>query len=547
MNFRDLILGALLLTILTLGAVNAAENVTTDNLTIIDEKMEIEEAPLNETSLEKNMGIDDAISNSDNFNNTSDEVNITDFRVYTGNSIAIHNLYEGTSVLEVYKIPVDGTLKVWLDGKLVSSKKVIVKDDNEVDIEATSIGITTYGNYHIVAKYIMTSKEIELANFHCSVYSEDAIVRVNNIMELVNKDEPYNELGYVCPPTRYLDGKVTVSINGKQVYSKKFKSSQKIKTLSIKNTDIGKGYTHAHYKVKIVYQTSGKTYSDVKKVEFSPSYYCPSVTSVGENQNIVFKAKQGVDGTLKVYNIIDNEKFGPDETGVIYVKKDKIAEVKFVNGIASFSLNNLTKGTYRYILEVSIGKLKDVYYPCINVKDNSPGYSANITPIQKFEGEKFILKFTSPSAKGHAYVFIDNVYSSSFKVKDGLNKVVISKLKAGKHTVRVEFDYGKHYFSKTFKITVKPTKLTLEKVKIKKSAKKLKLTATLKLNGKKIKGKKLVFKISNKKYSAKTNNKCIAKVTIKKSVLNKLTVGKKVKYLVSYGTKSVARSVKVLR
>ena len=156
MNFRDLILGALLLTILTLGAVNAAENVTTDNLTIIDEKMEIEEAPLNETSLEKNMGIDDAISNSDNFNNTSDEVNITDFRVYTGNSIAIHNLYEGTSVLEVYKIPVDGTLKVWLDGKLVSSKKVIVKDDNEVDIEATSIGITTYGNYHIVAKYIMT-------------------------------------------------------------------------------------------------------------------------------------------------------------------------------------------------------------------------------------------------------------------------------------------------------------------------------------------------------------------------------------------------------
>ena len=265
------------------------------------------------------------------------------------------------------------------------------------------------------------------------------------------------------------------------------------------------------------------------------------------NQNIVFKAKQGVDGTLKVYNIIDNEKFGPDETGVIYVKKDKIAEVKFVNGIASFSLNNLTKGTYRYILEVSIGKLKDVYYPCINVKDNSPGYSANITPIQKFEGEKFILKFTSPSAKGHAYVFIDNVYSSSFKVKDSLNKVVISKLKAGKHTVRVEFDYGKHYFSKTFKITVKPTKLTLEKVKIKKSAKKLQLTATLKLNGKKIKGKKLVFKISNKKYSAKTNNKGIAKVTIKKSVLNKLTVGKKVKYLVSYGTKSVARSVKVLR
>ena len=550
MNFKNLILiGVLLLTILMVGVVSAADNVTYDNLTVSDEEIEIEEVSLEETPLEEDVVNDGVISNSDNFNGESNEVKITDFRVYTASSISIHNLYEDWSVLEVWNIPADGTLKVWVDGKLALNKKVIVKNDDMVVVEPTSIGIKTYGNYHVVAKYITSNKEFALANYYCEVYSEDADIWITGCMELIGDNDMYNVLGSVSPQTKYLDGKVTVYINGKQVYSKKFKSSQKIRTLSITNSDIGKGYTFNTYKVKIVYQTDSKTYSNEKKVEFAPYFYSPSQMSVGEKQNIIAKAKKGVTGTLKIYSIVDNEKFGPDESGIIYVKKDKIAEVKFVNGIASFPLDKLPKGTYRYIVEVSIGKYKTAYNIHINVRDNSQGYSSSVVPSQKFEGEKFTLKFTSPKAKGYAYIFIDNGYGvyKSFKVKSGVNKVVISKLKSGKHTIRIEFDYDNVYFSKTFKITVKPTKLTLKKVKIKKSAKKLKLTTTLKLGGKKVKGKKLIFKFKGKKYAAKTNKKGIAKVTIKKSVLRKLAVGKKVKYQVSYGTKTVSILGKVLR
>ena len=89
-------------------------------------------------------------------------------------------------------------------------------------------------------------------------------------------------------------------------------------------------------------------------------------------------------------------------------------------------------------------------------------------------------------------------------------------------------------------------KLTLKKVTVKKSAKKLVLTAKLTKGKTLIKGKKITFKFKGKTYKAKTNKKGVAKVTIKKSVLKKLKVGKKVKYQAKYGklTKKVTVKVK---
>lgn len=88
-------------------------------------------------------------------------------------------------------------------------------------------------------------------------------------------------------------------------------------------------------------------------------------------------------------------------------------------------------------------------------------------------------------------------------------------------------------------------KLTLKKVSVKKSAKKLVLRATLKINGKAVKGKVIKFKFKGKTYKAKTNAKGIAKVTIKKKVLKKLKAGKKVTYSAKYSTKTVKKTVKV--
>ena len=97
----------------------------------------------------------------------------------------------------------------------------------------------------------------------------------------------------------------------------------------------------------------------------------------------------------------------------------------------------------------------------------------------------------------------------------------------------------------TKKLTVKQI-LTLKTDKIKKSAKKLVLQATLaKINGKYLKGKQIIFKFNGKTYKVKTNAKGVAKVTIKSKVLKKLKVGKKVTYQATYLEDTVKKSVKV--
>lgn len=133
-----------------------------------------------------------------------------------------------------------------------------------------------------------------------------------------------------------------------------------------------------------------------------------------------------------------------------------------------------------------------------------------------------------------------NSKTATYKPVNGKITFEIPKdLKPGKYTLKARSGTIYAQTSLTIKHLV-----SLKAVSVKKSAKKLTLQATLK-NKSPIKGKYVTFKFSGKTYKAKTNYKGIAKITISKSVLKKLKVGKTVTYQVTYGKDSVKKTAKV--
>jgi invasion protein IalB len=71
------------------------------------------------------------------------------------------------------------------------------------------------------------------------------------------------------------------------------------------------------------------------------------------------------------------------------------------------------------------------------------------------------------------------------------------------------------------------------------------LKATLKINGKLVKGKVIIFKFNGKTYKVKTNSRGIAKKTLKRNVVKKLKKGKTYTVKVTYLKDTVKSSVKV--
>ena len=173
----------------------------------------------------------------------------------------------------------------------------------------------------------------------------------------------------------------------------------------------------------------------------------------------------------------------------------------------------------------------------INNKDISVDYNG---------GKYFSVKVVT--ADGHAV-------GAGAKVTFTINKktITVTTDKNGIAQIKItdipkKYTITTKYAGKTYKntVTVKQV-LKTKTVTIKKTAKKFTLQATLKINGKLVKGKVIKFKFKGKTYKVKTNKKGIAKVTIKKNVIKKLKKGKKYGVKVTYLKDTIKTTVKVNR
>ena len=270
-------------------------------------------------------------------------------------------------------------------------------------------------------------------------------------------------------------------------------------------------------------------------IKIYPPISTPNNYYQGETKTVSMDLA-GKNGTLKFY--ICNSTY----------PEGKAYTAKLVNGKASIKLDNYTAGKY-YIniqfTETTDGKTQKYYWHRQFTIYKPVKFTPSTSAIYYGDG-KYKVKLTNSSGKAIAGQYV------SFKI----NGKTIAKVKTNK-TGWAVFKIPTKYVPKTYKFTVSALGktynkkvtvkqvLTLKSVKVRKYAKKLVLTATLKKGKTALKSKQLTFKFNGKTYKAKTNKKGIAKVTIKKSVLKKLKIGKKVKYQVTYIKDTVKRTAKV--
>lgn len=214
------------------------------------------------------------------------------------------------------------------------------------------------------------------------------------------------------------------------------------------------------------------------------------------------------------------------------------------DGIAQLTTSHLAVGTYNVTSvnlvtgESTVNKL-EIVKRIIKNKDMT---------IDFLSGKYYVVQVIGDDGKPVGEGEIVDIYANTihYVAKTDKNGYARLKINLNPKTYYFHAEY-KTFKTNKNKIVVKQTlKLVKKTVKVKKG-KKIVLKAKLKWsNGKAIKGKKIVFKFKGKKYSAKTNKKGIAKVTIKKkSVLKKLKKGKSYKFTAAYKTNKVKGKVKV--
>lgn len=236
-------------------------------------------------------------------------------------------------------------------------------------------------------------------------------------------------------------------------------------------------------------------------------------------------------------------------TGTVEIYRDGVLEavVEVNNGIVNVPMDKFKSGsgTFTFVYSGDKKHSSSTTTAYLNIVHKAAKITAKDLTVLYSSNSKYSVTVYSPNGNPAANTAV------SFMINNKAYKTVKTNAK-GIATVVISSNPGSYKItSKALGVSVtKNLKvnhvLTLKKAKVKRSAKKLVIKATLKkVNGKYLKGKKITLKFNGKKFKAKTNKKGVAKFTIKSKVLKKLKVGKKVKIQATYLKDTVKQKAKV--
>ena len=589
LKFKTIILITVLITILTIGAVSASDDL--DNVTSSDEDI---------------LTLDDSdYLNGDDDDDVDDENETS----YTEVIINIPDEVEigSNDEVEVY-LPDDavGIVKIFNDNTILYNVNVDGDEDNEVSFSLDDLGC---GYFLIKAEFTPTNGK------YSTVTNQSWVNITYNIT--INADEEYifaktDNLIYVSAPPEILS-QVIVKINNVQYALINMPDTLSMGYINISSFKIG------------VYKIEASFAGNDKYEAYTTNDTVYVITSIDTLDNEVeYNSDAYISLTLPT-----------NSTGmlVLYINDTYVDEAYFVNGVSKIKFPTSKIGQYYYdvlfrgndfnitsvenkfvtvlpkitapeVMTVGEDKYLTIEYNSdaqafftieadgeyittltspgsISLKDLDDG-EASIEVLFTYNGFNYILNkdiiinpvpFRFVGVKNINMVYGDGttypitLYGTNGKLleeddaieikigkktydaftnsKGAVNFKIPNTVLPGKYSVVLIYDDGDNLFKAYSNLVVKQS-LILKKTKVKASAKSIVLTASLKnMNKKLLKNKRIIFKFNGKKFTAKTNAKGVAKVTIKQNILKKLKVGKKVKYQATFLKNTVVKVVKV--
>ena len=550
MKIKHLIIVSLMLAILTIGAVSASDDIVAyDDLAVEevndDSIVEIEDSN-DEEIITSNSNED--ILDSEYYDNG---IRCTVYEdIVADDANGTYELVDCYVYASGYSNGENVRFLVIVDDILYSFERTMENNNRYFYITNKMLGIHEFRDYKI-SVYFESDKTgmffVSSQVVHFSSYPFN--FKATNVYN--GEYYPYGvKIYYQISLPANATGKLTLTVNGK-TYDVNYKDG--LGSVYVDTV----GWNLGNYTASARYEGNGEYHPSYREVtvEIIPKIMLPTIVAtgfieqmgVGENESITIMAPSNLSGEVMIL-VRDSR-----EVPIAHY------DLEISNGYVSYSLANLSEGKYFFEITGYVGNYsinRNFNISVINVSDE---YSSSMLSTEIFEGDNAYLRISKPF-EAFLFISVDDVplkiYATNAEIYEA-----ISGLGVGIHKIKIMGQADTDYYSNTFMVTVKerpapepaPTpvkdtvKLTLKKAKVRTSAKKLVLTATLKINGKAKKDLVVKFKFNKKTYKVKTDANGVAKVTIKKSVLKKLKAGKKITYQASYDNTVKKITVKVLK
>ncbi len=391
MNNKKLFLVSLaILTIFTLGAVSATEDISGADLTVEESTLDSIEEINDEVELSENEE-NDLAESQDSEDLVSDKQTI-DMKVGVWDN-EIQDYYTELTPRDVYddlyiKVSlsqkVNGTLSLYMDGKFVSDKKITAKTHyfnfnvKEIGKHTAEVRYSGDDNYNPCS----TSSTFEIVS--CYIDCGSVIYGSNLLTIFIEADEPA--------------GDVVAIVNGKHYTAPVVRSAA---VIELENLNVGVYPIHIDYSGKLVsrsFDGNFDVYPDISISDWE--------IGLNENNEVSLMLPSNAKGNLFV--MVDDE---------------IVADVALVNGYASVSLNKFNELGREYLLEAKY--TGSDYYVDSRVTSFSIAPQIEVD-YEMIRNQEYTLTFTLP-----------NTYSGDLKVyAPGYDSGINARVVNGKASVK---------------------------------------------------------------------------------------------------------------